>query len=164
LRKLEDLVEASDSRISPSPWANPLYVTKSRGLEKVLFKPIDLINIQKPVLLLETKQLYTTNRLRELIQEEEHIICFRRYFENVFSFNDYDYSPLDRAATAVSVRLLDGQFLGERVTSFFRSQIRFRSNQLYKFQQDISGNNYYTSMKLIIAGNMNNKDKPTSEG
>jgi hypothetical protein len=152
LRKLEELVEASDSRLLPAPWSNPLYITKSRGENKILFQPIDLIKMQKPVLLLETKQLYTTNRLRELIQEEEHIICFRRYFENVFSFNDYDYSPLDRAATPVSVRLLDGQFLGERVTSFFRSNFRFRTNQLYKFQQDISENNYYVSMKLIIAG------------
>jgi hypothetical protein len=53
---------------------------------------------------------------------------------------------------------LDGQFLGERVTSFFRSQIRFRTNQLYKFQQDISGNPYYNSMKLIIAGKVRDGD------
>ena len=152
LRKLEELVEASDSRIDPFPWSRTLYIVKGRGQDKIAFKTIDLIKMQKPSMLLETRQLYTTNRIRELIQEEEHIICFRRYFENVFSFNDFDYSPLDRAATAISVRALSGQFLAERVTSFFRSRIRFRSNQLYKFQQDISGNPYYDSMKLVIAG------------
>jgi hypothetical protein len=152
LRKLEEIVEASDSRLGPYPWGQTLYIVKSSGADKVPFKTTELIKMQKPVLLLETKQLYTSNRLRELLIQEEHIICFRRYFENIFSFNDYDYSPLDKGANAVSVRLLSGQFLGERVTTFFRSMVRFRSNQLYKFQQDISANNYYVSMKLIIAG------------
>jgi len=91
LRKLEELVEASDGRLNPSPWSSTMYLTRKNGGAKEAFKCINLIDMQKPVLLLETKQLYTTNRLRELLEEEEHIICFRRYYENVFSFNDSDY-------------------------------------------------------------------------
>jgi len=152
LRKLEELVEASDGRLNPSPWSSTMYITRKNGGDKEAFTCTKLIDMQKPVLLLETKQLYTTNRLRELLEEEEHIICFRRYYENVFSFNDSDYKPLDRGAVALRTRLLDAQFLAERVVHFFRSRIRFRTNQLYKFQQDVSGNLYYDSLKLVIAG------------
>ena len=152
LRNLEELIEASDSRINPKPWSLDMKLQTKKGEEDQFFKSLDLIKIPKPVLFLETKQLYVSNALREKLINDEHIICFRRYFENIFTFNSYDYAPLKRGAAAVTTRLLTAQFLGERIVSFFRSNIRFRSNQLYKFRQDVPENGYYDSLKLVIAG------------
>lgn len=152
LRNLEELIEASDSRINPKPWGLDMKIQTKKGEEDQFFKTLDLIKIPKPVLFLETKQLYVTNALREKLINDEHIICFRRYFENIFTFNSYDYAPLKRGAAAVTTRLVSAQFLAERIVSFFRSNIRFRSNQLYKFRQDVPENRYYDSLKLVIAG------------
>ena len=158
LRNIEDLVESTNTVVGlkPKPWGIMLKCIQADGSEQ-RFRALDLIKIPKPVLFVETRQLYVSNEVRSKLAKENHTIPFRRYFENVFNFNDFDYSPLDRNAVAVSTKFIDSQFLVERITHFFRTSQNIRQNRLYNFNNDLSGNQFYNTMKLVIAG----KDRET---
>jgi hypothetical protein len=152
LRKLEEVVESSGGQPNPAPWNMPLKIQKSRNAPFIQFKPIDRIHIAQPVLSVETRQFYVSNKCRQTLMNMNHTIPFRRYFENIFNFNDFDYSPLDRNAIATSVRLLDGQFNAERIVYFFRNSIFTHNNQLINFEGGISGSDFYNTLDFIIAG------------
>jgi len=153
LRSLEDIVEATNVVVGlkPKPWGIMFKCIQQDGTVEN-FRSLDLIKIPKPVLFIETRQIYVSNEVRSKLIKDNHTIPFRRYFENVFTFNDFDYSPLNRQAVAISTKFIDSQFLVERITHFFRTSQILRINQLYNFENDLLGNKFYNTMKLVIAG------------
>jgi hypothetical protein len=113
---------------------------------------LDRLSILQPQIVLETRQLYLSNEERVAMFKEKHIIPFRRYFENEFTFNDKDYAPLVRQALAQSFQRLDADFLVERIVSFFRNRKNLRANLWNVFEQDLPNTAWFNQMKLIIAG------------
>jgi len=153
LRNIQELVEATDGGMYPEPWGKMFQIVKRAGAEPIQFRSIDLIKLAKPVIYIETRQLYISNELRKKLSSEDHVMCFRRYYENIFTFGEKDYAPLDKQAQALVTRIVDAQFLAERMIHFFRVNTVFRTNQLYNFQNSTSPDNqFYDSLKLVIAG------------
>jgi hypothetical protein len=158
LRKLEDLVEASDARVKPQPWGAEGWRIQSSASGPVsTFSTLPLQEIQAPSILLETRHIYTDAETRLKLQEVRNEIPFERLYENIFTQNQYDYAPIERGAVAAITRRLEGTHPAARIVNFFRSQTAIRANQLWNISNDISGGEFYNNMKLVIAG----KDRET---
>jgi len=154
LRSLEELIETSDQSIlTPSPFGKEFIQTFQDGSQSN-FKALERIQMQQPSIVLETRQLYTTNEYRNKIVRTNQDIAFKRIYENYFTFGGADYSPLDRGGNALTKRQLDGQFLTERQVSFFRTTGSIRKNKLIQFENDNGGSGsgqFFNSMTLVIA-------------
>ena len=158
LRKLEDLVEASDGRVKPSPWNQSGWLIQSSASGPVTtFSTLPIQEIQSPSILLETRHVYTDAETRLKLQEVRNEIPFERVYENIFTQNQYDYAPIERGAIASITRRLEGVHPAARIVNFFRSKVALQRNQLWNITNDISGGEFYNNMKLVIAG----KDRET---
>ena len=158
LRKLEDLVEASDGRMKPHPWNQEGWLLQSSALGPVqTFSTLAIQEIQSPSILLETRHVYTDAETRLALQEVRNEIPFERVYENIFTQNQYDYAPIQRGAIASITRRLEGVHPAARIVNFFRNRIALQANQLWNITNDISGGQFYNNMKLVIAG----KDRET---
>jgi hypothetical protein len=153
MRKLEDLVVSSDRQIKPQPWSVPGFTYTMDGGQNVVFQPLSRPQIGQPTVLLETIQVYVDLEVQAKIRQTGFQIPFRRTFENIFTFGEKDYAPIDRGSTATVTRRLDGRHPTERLVFFFRTQDAIDRNQLSNFL-DPSGlyNNFYSNVKLVIAG------------
>jgi hypothetical protein len=158
LRKLEDLVEASDGRAKPTPWNQSGWLLRSSALGPTsTFSTLPLQEIQQPSILLETRHVYTDAETRLGLQQVRNEIPFERVYENIFTQNQYDYAPIERGAIASITRRLEGTHPAARIVNFFRSRIAIQANQLWNITNDISGGQFYNNLKLVIAG----KDRET---
>jgi hypothetical protein len=153
LRTLEDLVESSSSvtgGAAPAPWN--IKFLRSATTPPKIFTPLPRIAIDSPTIQLETRHLYTDNESQAALQKADLELPFSRLYENNFTFGANDYKPLITGSTAAVTRRLDAQHPAARLLWFFRSQNDIRSNKLWKFTADISGQEYYLNQSLIIAG------------
>lgn len=158
LRKLEDLVEASDARMKPQPWNQSGWLIQRSASGPVsTFSTLPIQDIQSPSILLETRHIYTDAETRLKLQEVRNEIPFERLYESIFTQNQFDYAPIERGAVAAITRRLEGTHPAARIVNFFRSKTAIQRNQLWNISNDISGGEFYANLKLVIAG----KDRET---
>ena len=149
LRKLEDLVEASDGREKPSPWDRTNFqIQTARNGPFSTFSTLTRNDIGTPQIQLETRHIYTSDTTREKLKETPLEIPFERIYENIFSQNPLEYA----SAAPLITRRLDARHPCSRILIAFRSWQDMRANQLWKISSDISGGEYYSQLKLLIAG------------
>jgi hypothetical protein len=149
LRKLEDLVEASDGREKPSPWDRTNFqIQTARNGPFSTFSTLTRNDIGTPQIQLETRHIYTSDTTREKLRETSLEIPFERIYENIFSQNPLEYA----SAAPLITRRLDARHPCSRILIAFRSWQDMRANQLWKISSDISGGEYYSQLKLLIAG------------
>jgi hypothetical protein len=153
LRRLEDLVEASDGQPKPQPWGKSGWLIQSSPTGPTSsFSTLERQNIATPHIVLETRHVYTDNDTQNGLKDARLEIPFERLYENVFTQNIYDYAPLTRGATAAITRRLEGVHPASRMILFFRSKDAMLKNQLWNISNDISGGEFYQNLKLTIAG------------
>ena len=167
LRKLEDLVVCSDLTIlKPKPWTMPSFTYTFDNGVPYTFAPKSLVDIGQPTILLSTVQHYLPPAMQEQLRSKPIQLPFRKQFENLFSFGELDYIPLDKGGSATVIRRLDGRHPTERLMWFFRNQNTLDNNRLDNFYNDYFDTftttntqpyttpygEYYYRMKLIIAG------------
>ena len=161
LRKLEDLVVASDGRAKPQPWNQSGWLLQSSvGGSVSTFSTLPYQEIQAPSILLETRHVYTDAETRLGLQQVRNEISFERLYENIFTQNQYDYAPIERGAVAAITRRLEGTHPAARIINFFRSKTAIQANDYSDITNDVSGGQFYNNMKLVIAG----KDRETLFG
>jgi hypothetical protein len=137
LRPLEKLIE------SDGPYVDP-WNRKFQGLARDLIK--------QPSLTLRTKQLYLSNETREQLMNKTVEIPYIRYFDNIFNINQLDYNSVQNGGNATIVRYLDASYTVERIVTYFRNNADNRLNRLWKFNNNLGNGQYYTSIKLTVAG------------
>ena len=148
LRKLEDLVEASDGREKPAPWGSSLRLQSQRGGDFITFDTLDQLKIDAPTIYLETRHIYTNEDTRAGLRASSFDIPFERIYENIFAQGPLDYA----AATPFLTRVLDATHPCSRIILAFRSWADLRANRLWKLQSDSATGDYYSGLKLLIAG------------
>ena len=141
LRRLEDLVEASDSRSKPTPWARS-DLGPVTTLQRSAIGPITLQ--------LETRHIYVDPDTRERITRSSLEIPFSRLYENTFTYGAKDYEPLSRGAVANGTRRVDATHPAGRLLFWFYKTADLRANKYTKMVQD-NGTEYYNNISLIIA-------------
>jgi len=164
LRKIEDLVEASDGRAKPVPWGRSDFVIKTEAagtptpftsLQRSAMPPLELF--------LESRQVYTTKENVIELQTKPRKIPFKRIYENIFTQNQLDYAGVVGGSTSIVNRRLDACHPSGRLLWIFRSQADVCSNQLWKVTNSVIPSaaaivagaiqgSYYNSVSLVIAG------------
>jgi hypothetical protein len=141
LRRLEDLVEASDSRPKPMPWGRS-DLGPVATLQRTAIAPITLQ--------LETRHIYVDPDTRERLTRSSLEIPFSRLYENTFTYGAKDYEPLTRGAVANGTRRVDATHPAGRLLFWFHKTADLRANKYTKMTQD-DGTEYYNNVSLIIA-------------
>jgi hypothetical protein len=158
LRRLEDLVEASDGRAKPAPWGIPFQIQTEANGPFTEFTSLERWQIPTPHITLSTRHVYVEGDTQKALREKRLEIPFERLYENIFTQTIYDYAPIARGSVAAITRRLDGQHPTGRILIFFRSAKDIAANRLWKISRDLSGGasppqgEYYNQMKLVIAG------------
>lgn len=149
LRKLEDVVEASDARAKPTPWERTDFsVQKSaEGLTQT-FSTLTRTAIGPPSLQLETRHTYLDPETRERIVRSQLEVPFSRLYENTFSFSARDYAPLARNSLALATRRIDATHPASRIIFWFHTIADLRANKYTR----VNSQEYYNNASLFIAG------------
>lgn len=150
LRRLEDLVEASDSRTKPTPWGRGDFQQRTSKTQTQSFTTLDRTAILPLQLQLETTQMYTSRQVQELLKSQRHTLPFTRLYESVFTQGPLDYQGINNSGISVVSRRLDGRHPSGRVLFYFRNSADLLANRLWKI--DSQGSSYYNSVSLLIAG------------
>ena len=150
-RKLEDLVECSDGRSKPTPWNSLLEIQTSKNGSFTTFQTLDRYKIDQPSIYLETRHIYVDpDTQKELVESTlEYPYC--RLFENIYYFNERDYSPLNNGAVAAVTRRIDAVYPASRLVFFMRQKSDIDANKLWKIISDVSNNEYYNNVSFLIA-------------
>lgn len=159
LRPLERLVECFLPETNPAPWTQSFTQTRATGIvpNVVSGSAISRDQIGQPSIVLQTRQLYLLNEAREALAKETIEVPYIRYFDNVFSVNQLDYSPLP-LGTAIITKRVDANYTVERIVTYFRNQLKVGQNRLYDFTNSdasatfVGDGQFYSSLRLVIAG------------
>lgn len=151
LRRLEDLVEASNGAAKPTPWDRTLYIKSSASGSFTPFQSLKRTEIGFPLLQLETLQVYVDREIQDKLLTMPMKLPFRRTFSNVFSQNKKDYLSVLGGGSSPLTRRIDGRHPTSRILWFFRSQKDTDANKLWKISTP-ENNPYYTTTSLIVAG------------
>jgi hypothetical protein len=152
LRKLEDLVEASDAREKPVPWERTDFRWYTSSTTYTTFSTLERTKIGSPIIQLETRHIYVDPDTQQRLNSSELEIPFSRLYENTFTFGAKDFEPLSRNAVALGTRRLDAVHPASRLVFWFQDLNTLRQNKYFDYSSDISGNEYYNNISLLIAG------------
>ena len=153
LRKLEDLVEASDGRSKPTPWEQSFQMTTSQGGSPTFFTTLARSAIAPLKLELETRQVYTTREIQDDLCAKPIRIPYRRIYENVFTQSAKEYINVVSGgvgASSVVNRRLVGCHPTGRLIWFFRGSTDILANRLWKINTNAGP--YYKSVSFLIGG------------
>ncbi len=154
LRRLEDLVEASDGQHKPTPWnRQDMKQVTTKGGNPEFFATLPREQIGPLLLQLETNQVYLPREHQDVLQTKPQRIQFTRLFENIYTQNQLDYQGVQNGGTSFVTRRLDGRHPAERLLWFARSVKDINANQLWKLQT------FYTTINLTIAGQTRETDR-----
>ena len=153
LRRLEDLIEASDGRAKPYPWNREFKQSTSICNEPATFTTLKRTDMPPLKIELETTNVYLPNEYQTHLQETPRSIYFVRTRENIFTQSALDYTNVLTGGVSVIKRLLDGRHPSERIVWFFRSHEDIEANRLWKLNTGIEGaESYFSSVNFQIAG------------
>ncbi len=171
LRRLEDVIEGSDGRFFPKPWAidagGALKIGPPRTFTAIDENGVTMTatslpreKIAAPIIQLETTQLYISPADAEELQKAKLHIPFRNYEDQEYTANEPDYAPLDKAGTAPITRRLEGRHPVERIVWYFREAQALQAGQRWRLTADTvyagaslnATGDFYGGLKLIVAG------------
>ena len=148
LRRLEDLVEASDKSQKPTPWNTTMTIT-TLTTPLTQFTNLPREKILPLELQLETLQVYVNKETQELLQAPVKV-RFTRIFENTFTQSSLDYTSVLAGGTSVVNRRIDGRHPTSRLIWYFRSTADILANRLYSVATP-AGRPYFNTLSLNIA-------------
>lgn len=155
LRKLEDLVEASDKRQKPTPWNTPMTIQSVREINnQPVLQPFTTLKREliPPIeLQLETTQVYVDNEMQQALEKIPTKVRFRRVFENTFTQSALEYTSVVAGGISQVKRRIDGRHPTSRLIWYFRSSADIMANRLYSVSTS-DKRPYFNTVTLAIAG------------
>ncbi len=100
LRRLEDVVVASDGRLAPKPWGSPMTLQRSAGGPVEAFTALPYEAVAKGItMMLETTQVYVPCDVQEWLKAGRWLVPFRSSQHLAYTVQDYQ---MNAASTAVA--------------------------------------------------------------
>lgn len=133
LRKLEELVEASDGRLNPKPWNQTFQQQSARNQAPVKFQTLQRYEMTTPILTLETTQVYIPRDTQEYLRKTVLNVPFKNVQQSIFTIEDSKWLPVINTGATVSVPLpLD--FIGptSQITVGVQSEASQLAGQQYQ--------------------------------
>lgn len=106
LKKLESLVEASDGRLNPQPWAQTFQQQTQKDKPAIQFQTLPRYQIGSPILTLETTQVYIPRDSQAYLSKTLLNVPFQEVQQCVFTIEDPRWLPVVNTGATVSVPLL----------------------------------------------------------
>jgi hypothetical protein len=132
LKRLEDVVEASDSRINAEPWNKKMFQVTSLNSRPIEFKSLERPMIGSPTLTLETTQVYVSRDAQELLKRTQFDLPFTQVQQVKYTIEDSKWAPVNNLNTTVSIPVtLDFTGAVSRLIIGVQSEASLRSGQLY---------------------------------
>jgi len=149
LRKLEEIIEASDGRINPTPWGKD-FIQKTSHIEAPIdFKTLSRSQIPGPLITLETTQVYVPKDAQEIIRKSILNVPFTQVQLCQFTIEDNKWPSPTVFASPVSLGLtLD--FVGalSRLTVGIQTEANIRAGQRYNLSPPDGSNEFLQSIRL----------------
>jgi len=150
LRKLEEVIEASDGRLHPKPWAQTFKQQTSRNSQPHQFQTLQRNEIPGPVLSLETTQVYIPRDSQEYLRRTVLYLPFQEVQQCAFTIEDVKWLPVIN--TNVSVILpLPLDFIGptSRITVGAQTEASIFAGQHYQLNPPSGGaNSFLRNLRL----------------
>ena len=105
LRKLEEVIEASDGRLNPDPFNKTFYQKTSANATPQQFLTLKKSQIPGPILTLETTQVYIGRDAQEFLRKTVINIPFVQVQNSQFTIEDSKWTPVRNANTIVQIPL-----------------------------------------------------------
>ena len=150
LRKLEDLVEASDKRQKPTPWSTTFTIQRSATATPTQFTSLAREKIPPLELQLETRQVYVENDLRASLEKTPLKVRFGRIFENTYVQSALEYTSVLAGGVSTVKRRIDARHPTSRLIWYFRSTADILANRLYSVSTP-ANKPYFNTASLTIA-------------
>jgi hypothetical protein len=150
LRKLEDLIEASDGRLNPTPWQRDFIQKTSKTAPPTQFKTLPRSLIPGPLIALETTQVYIPRDAQELLKKTVLNIPFRQIQLCQFTIEDSKWSPIVNTNSPVTLPLsLDFVGAMSKITVGIQTESSIRAGQRYNLAPPPGGpNQFIQSLRL----------------
>jgi len=161
LRKLEDLVECSNSSITKPnlyPWDRSDFTITDKNSNVTNFSTLGRYQMSIPNLYLETRHIYVDPDTQKGLVESSQELLFSRLYENTFYFNEKDYAPMLNNAVSSVLKRIDAVHPASRLLFFMRQKSDININKLWKITSDLTNKEYYNNISLLIAS----RDRETS--
>ena len=157
LRKLEDVIEASDGRLNPQPWGQTFKQQIARSELAQQFETLQRYEIPSPILTLETTQIYISRDAQEYLRKTVISVPFQEVQQCQFTIEDPRWLPVINTGSTVSVPLpLD--FIGptSQITVGVQTEASIYAGQLYQLNPPPNG---ASSFLLDLRLNMGTIDR-----
>jgi len=131
LKRLEEVIEASDRRLKPSPW-DSTFIARTAANRSYTFQTLPRTKIAGPTLTLETTQIYVPRDVQDYLRKTTLPIPFIQNQLCRFTVEDPKWFPIVNTGVTVSLPLpLD--FIGavSRLTVGVQSDADLQSGLLY---------------------------------
>ena len=153
LRKIEEIIEASDGRLKPEPWDKVFYQISSANGLPLEFKTLKRSQIQGPTITLETTQVYIPSDAQELLKKTVLTIPFIQVQHNHFTIEDSKWYPVINANTNVQLALkLDFVGAVSRIMIGVQSLASINSGQLYNLSPPPNGSKHFLQTIRLNTG------------
>ena len=153
LRKMEEVIEASDGRLNPAPWDKPFFQITAEKATPVEFRTLKRSVIPGPTLTLETTQVYISRDAQELLKKTVIQVPFVQVQHSQFTIEDSKWNPVVIANSTVQIPLkLDFVGAVSRLTVGIRSEASALAGQLYNLSPPPGGANQYLQSLRLNAG------------
>jgi hypothetical protein len=151
LKRLEDVIEASDGRLHPQPWDTD-FVCNTSDTESYIFRTLPRSKVGGPILTLETTQVYVPRDVQEYLRKTALYVPFVQCQQSRFTIESNRFFPIVNNNSVVSIPLpLD--FIGavSRLTVGVQSDADIQAGQLYKLEPPSGGaTTYLNTLRLNL--------------
>jgi len=133
LRRLEEVIEASDGRLKPQPWDRDFLQQTSSATPPQPFRTLQRSKIGGPIITLETTQIYIPREAQEFLRHTVMRLPFIQTQLVEHTIEDNKWYPVVNTNSTVSIPIrLD--FIGavSRLTVGLLTDASLQANQLYQ--------------------------------
>lgn len=153
LRKLEEIIEASDGRLKPEPWSKLFYQKTSATDPPKEFRTLPRALIPGPIITLETTQVYIPRDAQELLKKSVIHVPFTQVQFNQSTIEDSKWSPVINANTTVQLSIkLDFVGAVSRIMVGVQTVASINSGQLYNLNPPPGGSDQFLQTLRLNAG------------
>ena len=149
LRKLEEIIEASDSRLNPQPWGRTFRLKTSSSDPGFEFQTKPRENIGGPILTLETTQIYVPKDVQDVLKSTPLHLPYIQNQLSEFTIQDDKWDAVQFGVTVIIPYELD--FIGsvQRLTIGLQTLASIQAGQRYDLRPPSGGStSFIQSLRL----------------
>ena len=149
LRRLEEIIESSDSRLNPQPWDKTFRLKTSAADPGYEFQTKPREHIGGPILTLETTQIYVPRDVQDFLKKTTLELPFIQNQLCQYTIEDSKFEPVVNGATVIIPCELD--FIGsvQRLTVGLQTVASIQAGQRYDVSTPVGGaTSFIQSLRL----------------